>query len=125
MGTARLRPPPDDARHENEKCSHEEGIDADKGDQCRKQRMRWYRRNSVDGFQQAEDDPGLTSGLGQIPSAESRDNTRGRHDHQTVEEPSRYEEPAFPSKPQRGYRYGEHQDGNTVHNSQSVKGHSH
>src|ERR1700739_4181923 len=49
MDRSRFRSPPDDACYENEKCSHKERVDTNKSDQRREQRLRWYRRNGVDG----------------------------------------------------------------------------
>src|ERR1700741_2692423 len=125
VGRTRFRTPPDDARHKEKKCSHEERVDTYKCDQCREERLRRDRRNRIDRSQHAEDHPGLTAGLGHIPSAKRRNNARRSHRHQEAKKPLCRKKPVLPSKPQRACRHSEHQDGDTVHDAESVKDHAH
>src|SRR5271156_26223 len=115
----------DNMRHKEKKCGHEEGVDTYKCDECREERLRRDRRNRIDRSQQAEDHPGLAAGLGHIPSAKRRNNARRSHRHQEAKKPLCCKEPALPSKPQRACRHSEHQNGDTVHDAESVKDHAH
>src|ERR1700751_2619319 len=87
--------------------------------------MRWYRRNGIDSSQHAKYHPWLAASLGQVPSAKRGNDTGGRHRDQAAKKPPRCKEPTFPSEPQRGRCHGEHQDGDAVHNAESVKDHAH
>src|ERR1700758_4469653 len=40
LGESQIRPSPNDARHKEKKCGHEECVDTYKCDQCREQRLR-------------------------------------------------------------------------------------